>query len=140
MFFLRSLCDYAAIAIENARWVEKDTGTDDHRGPRAISTRRWKPKSTASSRFGYEFSILFIDLDHLETVNDTHGHLVGSKLLEEIGYLIKQQLRLIDFAFRYGGDEFVGALASDREKIRLRSWLSACATPCVPASSASRKV
>jgi diguanylate cyclase (GGDEF)-like protein len=60
-----------------------------------------------SSRFGYEFSILFIDLDHFKTVNDTHGHLVGSKLLEEIGYLIKAQLRLIDFAFRYGGDEFV---------------------------------
>jgi len=60
-----------------------------------------------SSRFGYEFSILFIDLDHFKTVNDTHGHLVGSKLLAEIGYLIKAQLRLIDFAFRYGGDEFV---------------------------------
>jgi diguanylate cyclase (GGDEF)-like protein len=60
-----------------------------------------------SSRFGYEFSILFIDLDHFKSVNDTHGHLVGSKLLAEIGYLVKAQLRLIDFAFRYGGDEFV---------------------------------
>jgi diguanylate cyclase (GGDEF)-like protein len=60
-----------------------------------------------SSRFGYEFSVLFIDLDHFKAVNDTHGHLVGSKLLAEIGYLVKAQLRLIDFAFRYGGDEFV---------------------------------
>ncbi len=60
-----------------------------------------------SSRFGYEFSVLFIDLDHFKAVNDTHGHLIGSKLLAEIGYLIKAQLRLIDFAFRYGGDEFV---------------------------------
>ncbi len=40
-------------------------------------------------------------------MNDTHGHLVGSRLLAEVGYLIKAQLRLIDFAFRYGGDEFV---------------------------------
>jgi diguanylate cyclase (GGDEF)-like protein len=40
-------------------------------------------------------------------VNDTYGHLIGSKLLAEIGYLVKAQLRLIDFAFRYGGDEFV---------------------------------
>jgi diguanylate cyclase (GGDEF)-like protein len=40
-------------------------------------------------------------------VNDTHGHLVGSKLLNEIGYNIKSNLRLIDYAFRYGGDEFV---------------------------------
>jgi diguanylate cyclase (GGDEF)-like protein len=51
--------------------------------------------------------VLFIDLDHFKRVNDTHGHLIGSKLLAEIGYLIKAQLRLIDYAFRYGGDEFV---------------------------------
>jgi diguanylate cyclase (GGDEF)-like protein len=51
--------------------------------------------------------VLFIDLDHFKSVNDTHGHLIGSKLLAEIGYLVKAQLRLIDFAFRYGGDEFV---------------------------------
>jgi len=60
-----------------------------------------------SARFGYEFTVLFIDLDHFKQVNDTHGHLVGSKLLAEIGYTIKSHLRLIDYAFRYGGDEFV---------------------------------
>ena len=52
-------------------------------------------------------SDLISDLDHFKQVNDTHGHLVGSRLLAEVGYLIKAQLRLIDFAFRYGGDEFV---------------------------------
>ena len=40
-------------------------------------------------------------------VNDTYGHLIGSKLLAEIGYAVKSHLRLIDYAFRYGGDEFV---------------------------------
>src|SRR5258708_1304005 len=60
-----------------------------------------------SQRYNYEFSIVFIDLDHFKQVNDTHGHLVGSRLLAEIGEALKTNCRLIDFAFRYGGGEFV---------------------------------
>ena len=112
LFFLQSLCDFAAIAIENARAVERIqelTITDDCTGlynarhlAKTLDTEVYR-----SSRFGYEFSVLFLDLDHFKSVNDCHGHLVGSRLLQEIGDLIKAQLRMIDSAFRYGGDEFV---------------------------------
>jgi diguanylate cyclase (GGDEF)-like protein len=112
LFFLQALCDYAAISIENAKSVEKIqelTITDDCTG--LFNARHlYKTLETEvyrSGRFGYQFSVIFLDLDYFKQVNDTHGHLVGSRLLAEIGYLIKAQLRLIDFAFRYGGDEFV---------------------------------
>lgn len=54
-----------------------------------------------------EFSVLFLDLDHFKMVNDSHGHLIGSRLLFEVGQEIKQSLRDSDITFRYGGDEFV---------------------------------
>src|SRR5437588_9201463 len=112
IFFLQSLCDYAAIAIDNARSVERIqelTVTDDCTG---LFNARHLYKTLESevyrsARFGYELSVIFLDLDHFKAVNDTHGHLVGSKLLREVGNAIKGHLRLIDYAFRYGGDEFV---------------------------------
>ncbi len=112
MFFLQALCDYAAIAIDNARAVERIqelTITDDCTG--LYNARHLYKTLEAevyrSARFGYEFTVLFIDLDYFKRVNDSHGHLAGSKLLAEVGFTIKSNLRLIDYAFRYGGDEFV---------------------------------
>ncbi|MCX7959836.1 MAG: GGDEF domain-containing protein, partial [Deltaproteobacteria bacterium] len=57
------------------------------------------------------FSILFMDLDHFKEVNDTYGHLVGSKLLVEVGRVIKNCVRENDITVRYGGDEFCVLLA-----------------------------
>src|ERR1700685_3503921 len=109
---LEALSDFAAIALENARHVKRIhelTITDDctslynarHMGF-ILETEIYR-----SQRYNYEFSLVFIDLDHFKQVNDTHGHLVGSRLLAEIGNALKAHCRLIDFAFRYGGDEFV---------------------------------
>jgi diguanylate cyclase (GGDEF)-like protein len=109
---LGSLTDYAATALENARYVQRIhelTIIDDCTG--LYNARHLNFVLDAeiyrSTRYGYEFSVIFFDLDHFKQVNDVHGHLVGSKLLWMIGDLIKSNLRLIDYAFRYGGDEFV---------------------------------
>jgi diguanylate cyclase (GGDEF)-like protein len=112
LFLLQALADYAAIAIENARHVQKIhelTITDDC--TKLFNARHLYSVLDAeihrSTRYNYEFSLLFIDLDYFKHVNDVHGHLVGSKLLAELGHVIQKHLRLIDLAFRYGGDEFV---------------------------------
>lgn len=109
---LEALADYAAIAIENARHVQRIhelTITDDC--TTLYNARHLNfmldTEIYRSHRYSYEFSLIFIDLDHFKAVNDTHGHLMGSKLLGEIGTMVKNNCRLIDFAFRYGGDEFV---------------------------------
>jgi diguanylate cyclase (GGDEF)-like protein len=109
---LKNLADYAAIALENARYVQRIhelTITDDCT---ALYNARHlnfvlDAEIYRSNRYDYEFSVIFIDLDHFKGVNDTYGHLVGSKLLWMIGDVIKGNLRMIDYAFRYGGDEFV---------------------------------
>ena len=56
------------------------------------------------------FSVLFLDVDKFKTINDKYGHLVGTKLLHEVGQILKTALRKADVAFRYGGDEFVALL------------------------------
>jgi diguanylate cyclase (GGDEF)-like protein len=109
---LEALSDFAAIALENARHVKriheltiKDDCTSLYNARHMgfiLDTEIYR-----SQRYNYEFSIVFIDLDHFKQVNDTHGHLVGSRLLAEMGDALKTNCRLIDFAFRYGGDEFV---------------------------------
>ena len=54
--------------------------------------------------------IVFMDLDHLKEINDTHGHTVGDKVLAgAVGYVIGH-LRPYDKVFRYGGDEFLLSL------------------------------
>lgn len=116
--FLRVLCDYAAIALENARQVNlvhKLSITDDCTGlfnARYLYTMLETAISEATKEEpeATHFSLLFFDLDRFKSVNDTHGHLVGSRLLAEVGSLIKRTLGPAHAAFRYGGDEFVALL------------------------------
>jgi diguanylate cyclase (GGDEF)-like protein len=122
--FLRVLCDYAAIALENARHVKliDHLGiTDDCTGlfnSRHLYTLLEQEIADHVSKSAFRvvtiskphFSLLFLDLDYFKRVNDRHGHLVGSRLLAEVGNLLKRLLGPAHAAFRYGGDEFVGLI------------------------------
>ncbi len=69
--------------------------------------RREAARAEAESR---PFCVLMMDLDHFKEVNDTYGHLVGSKTLEDTGRVIKEALRAGDVAARFGGEEFAAFL------------------------------
>jgi two-component system cell cycle response regulator len=60
-----------------------------------------------SERYRNFFCVLFMDIDFFKRVNDAHGHLVGSRVLVEVGSVLRACVRDSDTVVRYGGDEFV---------------------------------
>jgi diguanylate cyclase (GGDEF)-like protein len=81
----------------------KNRGAFDDRFPRDVER---------SARYRIPLSLVMIDLDNFKEVNDTHGHVMGDRLLRSIAQMILDTVRKADEAFRYGGDEFVLILPS----------------------------
>jgi len=59
-----------------------------------------------TDRTGRPFSVLLLDLDGLKKINDTYGHLVGSRAICRLAEILRIHCRAVDTAARYGGDEF----------------------------------
>jgi len=62
-------------------------------------------------RYRLPVAILMMDLDRFKSVNDTHGHVIGSRVLAEVGRRIRDTLRARDVSARYGGEEFLTYLS-----------------------------
>ena len=57
-------------------------------------------------RYKEPFALMMIDVDYFKTINDTHGHQAGDRILKGVSFKIKATLRESDFLARFGGDEF----------------------------------
>ena len=68
-------------------------------------------------REGGMLSLLLCDLDHFKRVNDTHGHLVGDEVLQELGNRLAAAVRPYDSVGRYGGEEFLVLLSGCNEAL-----------------------
>ena len=60
-----------------------------------------------NERFGHNFGLAIIDIDKFKEVNDSYGHQVGDKVLQEVALILNRYRRKTDFVGRYGGEEFV---------------------------------
>lgn len=100
------------IDFEYQRQIRRLLSHDDLTG--LLSSRSFfselRRESALAKAENRGFCVLMMDVDHFKAVNDTFGHLTGSKTLEEIGYCITQSLRSGDVAARFGGEEFAAFL------------------------------
>jgi len=69
-----------------------------------------------SRRKGYEFSVLFIDIDYFKRINDSYGHAVGDFVLKAFSELVQSTIRKADIFARYGGEEFAVLLPETGER------------------------
>jgi two-component system cell cycle response regulator len=60
-----------------------------------------------AQRYNRQVCVLMMDMDHFKRVNDDNDHLFGSFVLSEVGRMVRDNIRKVDFAARYGGDEFL---------------------------------
>jgi diguanylate cyclase (GGDEF)-like protein len=73
---------------------------------------RWMDERLPRVEHGEPLTLLLLDLDHFKRVNDRYGHGVGDEVLKRVARVIQQCCRHRDLAVRYGGEEFVLAMAS----------------------------
>jgi diguanylate cyclase (GGDEF)-like protein len=108
---IRFLLEQSARAFQNAEnytlakdmlFIDDLSGLFNHRYLEVALDRELK----RAERYASHLAVLFLDLDAFKMVNDTYGHLVGSRVLREMGDLLKLSTREVDVVIRYGGDEY----------------------------------
>ena len=108
-----ALASQAAIAIRNARLEDlsfKDGLTDLYN--RRYFVLRVDEEAKRSARFGHPLSLVYIDLDDFQRINDDRGRAAGDEALQETARLLVKHSRSFTILARHEGDDFVAILAN----------------------------
>jgi diguanylate cyclase (GGDEF)-like protein len=89
--------------LESLALTDELTGLHNYRA----FQHRMAEELARAARYTAPLAVLLMDLDDLKILNDRRGHEAGSSALIAVGEVIRQELREVDFAARFGGDEFV---------------------------------
>jgi diguanylate cyclase (GGDEF)-like protein len=108
---LESAIEPGAIALDNALRVQRAEALSVTDDLTSLYNSRFlaqvlRRETKRAARSGRPLSLLFLDLDGFKSINDTHGHLFGSRALVEAAAVIRSSARETDMVARYGGDEF----------------------------------
>jgi diguanylate cyclase (GGDEF)-like protein len=111
--YLRSVQSNRRALIQNQDELWRLANHDPLTGipNRMLMTDRLVQAMAASERSGEFGAIIFLDMDHFKSLNDTKGHEMGDLLLVEAAKRIKECIRDVDTVARFGGDEFVAILS-----------------------------
>ena len=106
--FLRAVLLVLQMGPERILRLQEESVTDPLTGllNRRGFQERILVEKARSDRYGWPFLLVYLDLDNLKQINDTLGHHEGDKALKELAQKIQGIVRSVDFAARFGGDEF----------------------------------
>lgn len=111
MTILTIVLTIAAAAITNSlllyRSYRLNTDFLTKLGNKNLMLTRLETLISRAERGGNQFSLLVMDIDNFKDINDQRGHLTGDKALGEVAQAIQSNIRVMDSASRFGGDEFV---------------------------------
>ena len=93
--------------LEKQTYLDILTGANN----RKAYNEKIKEHMSLFNRYGHKFSFIMMDIDNFKHVNDTYGHKIGDKVLIELVNIVNSRIRVNDFLFRVGGEEFVIILA-----------------------------
>jgi diguanylate cyclase (GGDEF)-like protein len=112
---LRSALEPAAFALDNALMFQRTQALSVTDDLTQLYNSRYlnqvlRRETKRASRSGRPLSLLFMDLDGFKSINDSYGHLFGSRALVEAADVVRKTARETDVCARFGGDEFAVVL------------------------------